>query len=46
MLNPNLMTVNCLFEWTFGGITAYGEDHDNWSVPAGRRFFREFVASR
>ena len=46
MLNPNLMTVNCLFEWTFDGVTAYGEDHDNWSVPAGRRFFRDFVSAR
>jgi len=46
MLNPNLMTVNCLFEWTFDGITAYGEDHDNWSVPAGRRFFREHLQAR
>ena len=42
-LNPNLYTVNCLTEWTFDGITAYGEDHDNWSatgirrVPPGRR---------
>jgi hypothetical protein len=39
-LNPNLFTVNCLTEWTFDGITAFGEDHDNWSAPAARRFFR------
>jgi hypothetical protein len=39
-LNPNLFTVNCLTEWRFDGITAYGEDHDNWSAPAARRFFR------
>ena len=39
-LNPNLFTVNCLTEWTFDGVTAFGEDHDNWSAPAGRRFFR------
>jgi hypothetical protein len=39
-LNPNLFTVNCLTEWRFGGITAFGEDHDNWSAPAARRFFR------
>jgi hypothetical protein len=39
-LNPNLFTVNCLTEWTFDGITAYGEDHDNWSAAAAREFFR------
>jgi hypothetical protein len=39
-LNPNLFTVNCLAEWRFDGITAFGEDHDNWSAPAARRFFR------
>ena len=31
-LNPNLFSVNCLTEWTFDGITAFGEDHDNWSA--------------
>lgn len=39
-LNPNLFTVNCLTEWRFDGVTAYGEDHDNWSAPAARAFFR------
>lgn len=39
-LNPNLFTWNCLTEWTFAGVTAWGEDHDNWSAPAARRFFR------
>lgn len=39
-LNPNLFTWNCLTEWAFDGITAWGEDHDNWSAPAARRFFR------
>jgi len=38
-LNPNLFTCNCLTEWRFGGATAYGEDHDNWSASAARRFF-------
>jgi hypothetical protein len=42
-LNPNLFTVNCLTEWTFGGVTAYGEDHDNWSAPAIRKFVRDFL---
>jgi hypothetical protein len=40
--NPNGFTINCLTEWTFDGITAWGEDHDNWSVAAGRQFFRNF----
>ena len=40
-LNPNLFTWNCLTEWTFDGVTAWGEDHDNWSAPAARRFFRD-----
>jgi hypothetical protein len=39
-LNPNLFTVNCLTEWTFDGISGFGEDHDNWSAPAARSFFR------
>jgi hypothetical protein len=39
-LNPNLFTVNCLTEWSFDGITAWGEDHDNWSAPAIRHFAR------
>jgi hypothetical protein len=39
-LNPNLYTVNCLTEWSFDGITAHGEDHDNWSATGIRRFLR------
>jgi hypothetical protein len=39
-LNPNLYSVNCLTEWTFDGITAFGEDHDNWSATGIRRFLR------
>ena len=39
-LNPNLITVNCLAEWTFDGLTAHGEDHDNWSAASIRRFQR------
>jgi hypothetical protein len=42
-LNPNLFTVNCLTEWTFDGVTAFGEDHDNWSAPAIRRHARSFL---
>jgi hypothetical protein len=39
-LNPNLYSVNCLTEWSFDGVTAYGEDHDNWSATGIRRFLR------
>lgn len=41
MINPNLFTINGLTEWTFDGVTAWGEDHDNHSFPAARRLFRE-----
>jgi len=34
--------VNCLTEWRFEGVTAYGEDHDNWSATGIRRFLRGF----
>lgn len=40
-LNPNLFTVNCLTEWRFGGLTAFGEDHDNWSATGIRHFARQ-----
>ncbi len=43
-LNPNLYSVNCLTEWTFDGITAYGEDHDNWSATGIREFLRSRAA--
>ncbi len=39
-LNPNLFTWNCLTDWQFDGARGYGEDHDNWSAPAARSFFR------
>ena len=39
-LNPNLYSVNSLTEWTFDGIRAYGEDHDNWSATGIRQFLR------
>ena len=45
-LNPNLYSVNCLTEWTFDGITAYGEDHDNWSATGIREFLRSGDATR
>ncbi len=41
LINPNLYTFNCLTEWTFDGVTAWGEDHDNYSFPAARRLIRE-----
>jgi hypothetical protein len=39
-LNPNLYSINCLTEWSFDGVTAFGEDHDNWSATGIRRFLR------
>lgn len=45
-LNPNMLTWNCLTEWTFDGITAWGEDHDNWSARGARAFFREQLGYR
>lgn len=39
-INPNMYTINCLTEWTFDGITTFGEDHDNWSASAIRHFSR------
>ena len=45
-LNPNLFTWNCLTEWTFDGVAAWGEDHDNWSAAAARRFFRDELGYR
>ena len=41
LINPNLFTINGLTEWTFDGVTAWGEDHDNHSMPDARRLFRE-----
>ena len=41
-LNPNLFTINALTEWRFDGVEGYGEDHDNWSMPAMRAFARAF----
>jgi len=43
-LNPNLYSVNCLTEWRFDGIQAYGEDHDNWSATGIREFLRSRAA--
>jgi hypothetical protein len=50
-INPNLLTVNCLVEWTLraegrsgNGITAFGEDHDNWSAASIRRHARAAAA--
>jgi hypothetical protein len=45
-LNPNLFTWNCLTEWTWEGGTAFGEDHDNWSAAAARRFFADPTTRR
>jgi len=40
LMNPNLFGWNSLTEWGFSGLTAWGEDRDNWTVPAIRRFRR------
>lgn len=45
-LNPNLFTVNCLTEWSFDGVTAFGEDHDNWSATGIRAFHAARRAQR
>jgi len=44
-INPNLWTWNCLTRWEFDGRTAHGEDHDNWSMPAQRRFARRHLGA-
>lgn len=36
-INPNLFSLNCLTQWDVDGVTAWGEDHDNWSASAARR---------
>ncbi|WP_201260893.1 hypothetical protein [Embleya scabrispora] len=41
-LNPNLFTVNGLTEWTFDGVTAWGEDHENFSAAEIRRHSRDW----
>lgn len=45
-LNPNMFTINCLTEWVCDGKTYYGEDHDNFSAPAARKFFRKQLGFR
>lgn len=45
-LNPNLFTINCLTEWEYGGVTSWGEDHDNWSANSARRFFRGEIVGK
>jgi hypothetical protein len=40
-LNPNMFSVNCLTRWEFDdGTVGYGEDHENFTSAAARRFFR------
>jgi len=45
-INPNMFTINCLTEWTCDGKTYHGEDHDNFSAPAARQFFRKQLGFR
>ncbi|MBO0730172.1 MAG: hypothetical protein J2P57_13005 [Acidimicrobiaceae bacterium] len=42
-LNPNLFTWMCLHRWSFDGVEAFGEDHDNWSAPEATRHFRALL---
>jgi hypothetical protein len=42
-LNPNMLSINCLTDWTFDGCRGYGEDHENWTPAAARHFFRGFL---
>jgi len=44
-INPNLWTWNCLTHWESDGVSAYGEDHDNWSMAAQRRFARRHLGA-
>jgi hypothetical protein len=44
-INPNLWTWNCLTRWEYEGFSVFGEDHDNWSMPAQRRFAREHLGA-
>lgn len=40
-LNPNMFSINCLTRWRLGdGTQALGEDHENRTSKAARRFFR------
>jgi hypothetical protein len=45
-LNPNMLSINCLTEWTINGVTAFGEDHENWTPAAARNFFRRELGFR
>ena len=45
IVNPNLWSWNCLTEWTWDGITGFGEDHDNWSLAGQREFNRHLRAA-
>jgi hypothetical protein len=40
MMYPNHFAWNCLTQWRFGGLMGWGEDRDNWTAAAMRRFRR------
>jgi hypothetical protein len=43
-LNPNMFSINCLTRWEFeDGTVGYGEDHENFTSAAARRFFRSLT---
>jgi hypothetical protein len=35
----------CLNRWSFDGVEAIGEDHDNWGAATARRHFRSLLFS-
>jgi len=39
-INPNLASIDCLTEWSFDGLTGFGQDNDDWTLPAAREYFR------
>lgn len=42
-LNPNMLSINCLTDWSFSGVRGFGEDHENWTPAAARDFFRRYL---
>ena len=45
-LNPNMLSINCLTDWQWNGVRGYGEDHENWTPGAARKFFRKQLGFR
>ena len=45
-LKPERLSINCLTQWSINGVTAFGEDHENWIPAAARNFFRRELGLR